>query len=157
MRKILGTIGATLAIVVVMATSASPASASTAGSGTDRDAETGLDYASALGIGGDGIDQDDLVSRGGSTALLATSAAPASAVNVDAPEFGFDVSAQKTAVTGEMTAGYVVQEHFPPGVPNAEGGPLFGIQFSLASLRCLVPGVAQGRCRAAVTGSRGGR
>lgn len=90
----------------------------------------------AIGISGDGIDQDDLVSRGGSTFdprfFPPRAAAPASAVNVDAPEFGFDVSAQKAAVTGEdgMTAGYVVQEYFPPGVPNAEGGPLFGIQFS---------------------------
>jgi hypothetical protein len=94
----------------------------------------------AIGISGDGIDQDDLVSRGGST-LASTfdsrffpprAAASASAANVDAPEFGFDVSAQKATVTGEdgMTAGYIVQEHFPPGVPNAEGGPLFGIQFS---------------------------
>jgi uncharacterized protein GlcG (DUF336 family) len=28
------------------------------------------------------------------------------------------------------TANYIVQEHFPPGVENAPGGPLFGVQFS---------------------------
>ncbi len=28
------------------------------------------------------------------------------------------------------TAGFIIQEHFPPGVANSEGGPLFGVQFS---------------------------
>jgi uncharacterized protein GlcG (DUF336 family) len=28
------------------------------------------------------------------------------------------------------TAGFMIQEHFPPGVPNHEAGPLFGVQFS---------------------------
>ncbi|HVH82380.1 MAG TPA: heme-binding protein, partial [Stellaceae bacterium] len=28
------------------------------------------------------------------------------------------------------TANYIVQEHFPPGVRDAPGGPLFGVQFS---------------------------
>jgi hypothetical protein len=28
------------------------------------------------------------------------------------------------------SAGYVVQEHFLPGVPNNESGPLFGVQFA---------------------------
>jgi uncharacterized protein GlcG (DUF336 family) len=28
------------------------------------------------------------------------------------------------------TANYIVQEHFPPGVTDAPGGPLFGVQFS---------------------------
>jgi uncharacterized protein GlcG (DUF336 family) len=28
------------------------------------------------------------------------------------------------------TANYIIQEHFPPGVTNAPGGPLFGVQFS---------------------------
>ncbi len=32
------------------------------------------------------------------------------------------------------TAGFIVQEHFPPGVDFQPGGPLFGVQFS--SLKC---------------------
>ncbi len=28
------------------------------------------------------------------------------------------------------TASMIIQEHFPPGIPNFEGGPLFGVQFS---------------------------
>lgn len=32
------------------------------------------------------------------------------------------------------TAGFIVQQHFPPGVTNRPGGPLFGVQFS--SLPC---------------------
>lgn len=32
------------------------------------------------------------------------------------------------------TAGFIVQEHFPPGVDNQAGGPLYGVQFS--SLPC---------------------
>ncbi|HWB47916.1 MAG TPA: heme-binding protein [Stellaceae bacterium] len=28
------------------------------------------------------------------------------------------------------TANYIIQEHFPPGVQDAPGGPLFGVQFS---------------------------
>src|SRR5665213_302193 len=31
------------------------------------------------------------------------------------------------------TANYIVQEHFPPGVRNSPGGPLFGVQFSQLS------------------------
>jgi uncharacterized protein GlcG (DUF336 family) len=32
------------------------------------------------------------------------------------------------------TAGFIIQEHFPPGVDNRAGGPLYGVQFS--SLPC---------------------
>ncbi|MGH9944137.1 MAG: heme-binding protein [Pyrinomonadaceae bacterium] len=32
------------------------------------------------------------------------------------------------------TASFIIQEHFPPGVDNQAGGPLFGVQFS--SLEC---------------------
>src|SRR3569623_1204462 len=28
------------------------------------------------------------------------------------------------------TASFIIQEHFPPGVDNAAGGPLYGVQFS---------------------------
>ena len=28
------------------------------------------------------------------------------------------------------TAGFIIQNHFPPGFPNTPGGPLFGVQFS---------------------------
>lgn len=28
------------------------------------------------------------------------------------------------------TAGFIIQEHFPPGIDNRPGGPLFGVQFS---------------------------
>ncbi len=31
------------------------------------------------------------------------------------------------------TASFIIQQHFPPGVDNAEGGPLFGVQFSTLS------------------------
>lgn len=32
------------------------------------------------------------------------------------------------------TAGFIIQEHFPPGIDNRSGGPLYGVQFS--SLPC---------------------
>lgn len=32
------------------------------------------------------------------------------------------------------TAGFIIQEHFPPGIDNRPGGPLYGVQFS--SLSC---------------------
>lgn len=32
------------------------------------------------------------------------------------------------------TAGFIIQEHFPPGIDNRPGGPLFGVQYS--SLPC---------------------
>ncbi len=32
------------------------------------------------------------------------------------------------------TAGFIIQEHFPPGINNRPGGPLYGVQFS--SLTC---------------------
>ena len=32
------------------------------------------------------------------------------------------------------TASFIIQEHFPPGIDNRPGGPLYGVQFS--SLRC---------------------
>ena len=28
------------------------------------------------------------------------------------------------------TASFIVQEHFPPGIDNRAGGPLYGVQFS---------------------------
>jgi uncharacterized protein GlcG (DUF336 family) len=38
-------------------------------------------------------------------------------------------STQGNAFT-PRTAGFIVQEHFPPGVSNQPGGPLYGVQFS---------------------------
>ena len=43
------------------------------------------------------------------------------------------------------TAGFIIQEHFPPGVDNRPGGPLYGVQFS--SLPCgdiKIPGLPLG-------------
>jgi len=43
------------------------------------------------------------------------------------------------------TAGFIIQEHFPPGVDNRAGGPLYGVQFS--SLPCSdikIPGLPIG-------------
>ena len=43
------------------------------------------------------------------------------------------------------TAGFIIQEHFPPGVDNRPGGPLYGVQFS--SLPCSdikIPGLPLG-------------
>jgi uncharacterized protein GlcG (DUF336 family) len=43
------------------------------------------------------------------------------------------------------TAGFIIQEHFPPGVDNRAGGPLYGVQFS--SLPCSdikIPGLPLG-------------
>ena len=31
------------------------------------------------------------------------------------------------------TAGFIIQEHFPPGIDNRPGGPLYGVQFSTLS------------------------
>lgn len=42
-------------------------------------------------------------------------------------------STQGSALT-TRTAGYVVQEHFPPQIDPSPGGPIFGVQFS--NLRC---------------------
>lgn len=38
-------------------------------------------------------------------------------------------STQGSAVS-TRTASFIIQEHFPPGIPNLPGGPLFGVQFS---------------------------
>jgi uncharacterized protein GlcG (DUF336 family) len=38
-------------------------------------------------------------------------------------------STQGNAFT-PRTAGFIIQEHFPPGVSNQPGGPLYGVQFS---------------------------
>src|SRR5260370_6918617 len=43
------------------------------------------------------------------------------------------------------TAGFIIQEHFPPGVDFKPGGPLYGVQFS--SLPCgdiKIPGLPLG-------------
>src|SRR4029077_18706650 len=43
------------------------------------------------------------------------------------------------------TAGFIIQEHFPPGVDFKPGGPLYGVQFS--SLPCSdikIPGLPLG-------------
>ncbi len=42
-------------------------------------------------------------------------------------------STQGSALT-TRTAGFVIQEHFPPHIDPAPGGPIFGVQFS--NLRC---------------------
>jgi hypothetical protein len=60
----------------------------------------------AIGISGDGIDQDDLV------AVDRTIRA-----NGDGSDHSWSVA-------------FSLSEHFPPGVSQSEGGPLFGVQFS---------------------------
>jgi uncharacterized protein GlcG (DUF336 family) len=37
------------------------------------------------------------------------------------------------------TAGFIVQQHFPPGVINTSGGPLFGVQFSQLPCSDVIP------------------
>jgi hypothetical protein len=60
----------------------------------------------AIGISGDGIDQDDMVAA-------------------DRPiRTNGDGSDQAWSVA------FNVNERFPAGVPRLEGGPLFGVQFS---------------------------
>jgi hypothetical protein len=60
----------------------------------------------AIGISGDGIDQDDLVAADRTIRA-----------NGDGSDHSWSVA-------------FIVSEHFPPGVSRSEGGPLFGVQFS---------------------------
>jgi hypothetical protein len=60
----------------------------------------------AMGIGGDGIDQDDMVV-----------ADRAIRGNGDGSDHSWSVA-------------FIVSEHLPAGVPYYEGGPLFGVQSS---------------------------
>jgi hypothetical protein len=60
----------------------------------------------AIGVGGDGIDQDDLVA-----------AAAAIRPNGDGSDHSWSVV-------------WTTREQFPPDVTSQSGGPLFGVQFS---------------------------
>jgi hypothetical protein len=60
----------------------------------------------AIGISGDGIDQDDMVA-----------ADRPIRTNGDGSDHAWSVA-------------FTVNEHSPAGVPRFEGGPLFGVQFS---------------------------
>jgi uncharacterized protein (TIGR03437 family) len=51
------------------------------------------------------------------------------------------------------TASMIIQQHFPPGVPNFEGGPLFGVQFS--QLPCAVTRPAGGTLPLGLSGDSG--
>ncbi|MEP6923817.1 MAG: heme-binding protein [Pyrinomonadaceae bacterium] len=58
---------------------------------------------------------------------------PAEAAAISKAGTGSLFSAGGNAFT-TRTAGFIIQEHFPPGVDNRPGGPLYGVQFS--SLSC---------------------
>jgi hypothetical protein len=60
----------------------------------------------AIGISGDGVDQDDMVVADRTIRS-----------NGDGSDHSWSVAV-------------IVNEHFPPGVPHFEGGPLFGVQLS---------------------------
>jgi hypothetical protein len=60
----------------------------------------------AIGISGDGIDQDDMVAADRTIRM-----------NGDGSDHAWSVA-------------FIVSEHFPAGVPRSEGGPLFGVQSS---------------------------
>ncbi len=50
------------------------------------------------------------------------------------------------------TASFIIQEHFPPGIDNTEGGPLYGVQFStLACSDVAIAGLPLG-----LSGDQGG-
>ncbi len=60
---------------------------------------------------------------------------------LNVPSFAAAISKAGTAsifsTTGNAfttrTAGFIIQEHFPPGIDNRPGGPLYGVQFSTLS------------------------
>lgn len=54
---------------------------------------------------------------------------PASAAAISKAGTSAFFSTQGSAIS-TRTASFIIQEHFPPGVPFMEGGPLFGVQFS---------------------------
>jgi uncharacterized protein GlcG (DUF336 family) len=58
---------------------------------------------------------------------------PASAAAVSKAGTGALFSTSGNAFT-TRTAGFIIQEHFPPGIDFRAGGPLYGVQFS--SLQC---------------------
>ena len=60
----------------------------------------------AIGISGDGIDQDDMVAADRTIRM-----------NGDGSDHAWSVA-------------FIVDEHFPTGVARSEGGPLFGVQSS---------------------------
>ncbi|MBO0720434.1 MAG: heme-binding protein [Blastocatellia bacterium] len=54
---------------------------------------------------------------------------PASAAAISKAGTSAFFSTQGSAIS-TRTASFIIQENFPPGVANMEGGPLFGVQFS---------------------------
>jgi hypothetical protein len=62
--------------------------------------------AGAIGVSGDGIDQDDAIGATGGIRA-----------NGDGSDHSWSVAG-------------TTSEQFAPGVPNSESGPLFGVQFS---------------------------
>jgi uncharacterized protein GlcG (DUF336 family) len=77
----------------------------------------------------------DTLIRGGGTAGrgLEGLSVPASIAAISKAGTAAFFSTTGNAFT-TRTAGFIVQEHFPPGVDNQAGGPLYGVQFS--SLPC---------------------
>src|SRR5262245_64819850 len=47
-------------------------------------------------------------------------------------------STQGNAFT-TRTAGFIIQQHFPPGIANTSSGPLFGVQFSQLPCSDVIP------------------
>src|SRR5258705_8539396 len=58
---------------------------------------------------------------------------PASSAAISKAGTGSIFSTSGNAFTAR-TAGFIIQEHFPPGIQFRSGGPLYGVQFS--SLPC---------------------
>lgn len=54
---------------------------------------------------------------------------PASFAAISKAGTGAFLSSQGNAFS-TRTASFIIQEHFPPGIDNTSGGPLFGVQFS---------------------------
>ena len=69
-------------------------------------------------------------------AAIVTSAASAGAATADAPEFGFDVSAQKAAAPAHLTGvgisgdGIEQDDLVGASLTSQPGGDLFGVEFS---------------------------
>ncbi|MFL6229870.1 MAG: heme-binding protein [Pyrinomonadaceae bacterium] len=70
-----------------------------------------------------------LVAQGLEGANLIAALRPARRAAISKAGTAAFFSTQGNAFT-PRTAGFIIQEHFPPGVSNQPGGPLYGVQFS---------------------------
>jgi uncharacterized protein GlcG (DUF336 family) len=82
-----------------------------------------------LGAPGQTVTVDSAPLAGGGPGTLENVAVPATAAAIAKAITGAYLSSEGNAFS-TRTANFIVQDHYPAGVDNVPGGPLFGVQFS---------------------------